>query len=405
MNRYIIVSWLLLLAMMVLTVGCRDDEGNDPRQKAIVELVPSVSSYTDIEPITRATSPTWAPNGYYLYDDLTGVNGVLMSNTGAQIKVFFTRDVQGGSPVVYDHGFSYNGKWVIDEEVENPGEYQLYGFVPYSASTVYSIVEYDNFANGATLTLNNLNSVMNQDMCVIVGAKHGRKEGNSDPVPVTENSKVAAGDFTCHISGGDTPNYIFLLFDHLYAALRFRFRVHEEYAALRKIKLKRLELLAYSDEACTTLMTKHVSTTITLRANNTGASPIVGDVNFTPVPESGDMSPVLIYDSEVELPSGKYPEDYEVVDLRGEDIYTDNMGFVPKTSSYYKLISTYDVYDTNDNLIRQDCTAENKIDPRKQFNQTSLNRGYIYTLRFTVRPTYLYVLSEPDLDNPTMTIN
>ena len=84
MNRYIIVSWLLLLAMMVLTVGCRDDEGNDPRQKAIVELVPSVSSYTDIEPITRATSPTWAPNGYYLYDDLTGVNGVLMSNTGAQ---------------------------------------------------------------------------------------------------------------------------------------------------------------------------------------------------------------------------------------------------------------------------------------------------------------------------------
>ena len=283
----------MLLAILVLTVGCSDDVDNDPRQKAIVELVPSASSFTDIEPITRATSPSWAPTGSYLYDDLTGVNGVLASNTGAPIRVFFTQDGQNGSSdVIDDHRFSYHGKWVIDEEVEHGGVYQLYGIVPYSASTV-AIEKYENFANGAKLTLNSLNSVMSQDVCVIVGAKHGTKVGDSDPVPATENSKVAAGDFNCQISGGDNPNYIFLLFDHLYAALRFRFRVHEDYAALRKIKLRKLELLAYSDEECTTLMTKHVSTTITLRANNNGASPIVGDINFSPVEGSDEMSPVF----------------------------------------------------------------------------------------------------------------
>jgi hypothetical protein len=86
------------------------------------------------------------------------------------------------------------------------------------------------------------------------------------------------------------------------------------------------------------------------------------------------------------------------------------MGFVPKTSSFYKLISTYDVYDTDAsgnyrNLIRMDCTAENKINPRKLFNKESLDRGSMYTVKVTVKPTYLYVLSEPDLDSPTMTLS
>ena len=30
--------------------------------------------------------------------------------------------------------------------------------------------------------------------------------------------------------------------------------------------------------------------------------------------------------------------------------------------------------------------------------------GDVYTLRITVKPTFLYVLSDPDLDNPTFEI-
>jgi hypothetical protein len=29
-------------------------------------------------------------------------------------------------------------------------------------------------------------------------------------------------------------------------------------------------------------------------------------------------------------------------------------------------------------------------------------RGHCYSFKIKVQPTYLYVLSEPDLDNPTM---
>ena len=71
------------------------------------------------------------------------------------------------------------------------------------------------------------------------------------------------------------------------------------------------------------------------------------------------------------------------------------------------LQCTYDVYDKNvttehldGNLVRANCVAENKLPENRvkaEVNQRTL-------LTITVNPTYLYVLSEPDLDNPTITI-
>ena len=390
----------MLLAVMMLTVGCSDDsdERTASGSSASVELVPYVSSYTEVEPLVSGTrapsSPSWAPDNFFLYDDLTGVGGVLRSNEHAPISVYFTKD--GSSELLrrFTYGSS-NGKWRIDEEVAQAGDYYLYGFVPSSAGSA-SIEPNSIYADGAVLTLTGLNSVMTQDLCFVVGAKHG-KNVDSSVVPDTESEKVALGDFKCNIKAGDgNPNYIFLLFDHLYAALRFRFRVDAKYAELRTIKLKKLELLAFQDEACLHRMSQKVQTTVTLRKTN-GTSPIVSVSNFitdnTTTGGSDPMDWAVIYDNKSEpitLPSGS--------------TYTDNIGFVPKTSSFYLLRSTYDVYDKQNNLVREDCVAENKIDPRKQFLKEQLDRGYMYTLKFTVNPTYLYVLSEPDLDNPTMVL-
>ena len=404
---------MTLSAALVLMVGCSNDEVEENRrQSAPIELAAYVSTYTDVEPIgpasTRAVAD-WMPTGYMPYTDLTGVGGVLRSNENTSIGVFFT--TTNASPVL-PFKFIYSGeKWRIDPEIENTGNYYLYGYVPYSAATPYNnlspetstnIVPNGTYANGAILTLRGLNSVMTQDICVIVGAKHGKKVEGPDPVvPDTGDDKAAVGDFECNIHSGSeetSPNYVFLLFDHLYAALRFRFRVDAKYAELRTIKLKKLELLAFQDEACLNRMSKKVQTTVTLRKTN-GTSPIVSVGNFT---------------TDNTTPGGSAPMDWAVICNNESDPvilpsgseYTDNMGFVPKTSSFYQLRSTYDVYDKENNLVRQDCVAENKIDPRKLFLKEQLDRGHIYTLRFTVNPTYLYVLSEPDLDldNPKMVL-
>ena len=69
------------------------------------------------------------------------------------------------------------------------------------------------------------------------------------------------------------------------------------------------------------------------------------------------------------------------------------------------VTSRYDVYDTKNNLIRQNCEATNAI-PLSLFpHQEQFSRGTRYTVNMTIEPTYLYMLSEPDLDNPSITID
>jgi hypothetical protein len=196
-------------------------------------------------------------------------------------------------------------------------------------------------------------------------------------------------------STGDN-NFIFLLFDHLYSALRFNFLVDSEYAKLRTIKLRQLELVAYSDDSGGAVKAKY-NVTISLKQTTDGSSPITG-VTFTPDLSSGNVAPVSLYDWENEPARYLTLSDTEPTSFMGS--------FVPGNLLFFKLRSTYDVYDRQDNLIRERCQAENTFDLRTKFGSyTSATRGHSYSYTITVQPTYIYVLSEPDLDNPTMVIS
>lgn len=380
-----------LTALMVLT-GCSDSD-SDRQESVRVAIAAYVAPYTYVEAASRATrTDGWWPSDYKPYNDLANAGYVMKSNERAAIGVFFT----SGATSIDLRRFRMNSTgdfWLIDEEVPG-GDYLLYGFVPYGAVnlTTTAIEPVENvYANGAVLHLNGLNGVMNQDVCVIVGAKHGTKTGDNDPVPVSE---VKPGDFACSIINSVEPNnYVFLLFDHLYAAMHFRFRVGDKYDALRTIKLKKIELTACSDEACEHPERRKVNTTVTLLTNTDGSSPIDGDITFTADNTSDPMEPVTISD----LTSSP-------VTLQTGDHWTDHVGFVTRANSFYLLRTTYDVYDKNGNLIRKNCVAENKINPLKYFETRTLERGYMYSLKLTVEPTYLYVLSEPDLNSPTVKI-
>ena len=68
--------------------------------------------------------------------------------------------------------------------------------------------------------------------------------------------------------------------------------------------------------------------------------------------------------------------------------------------------STYDVYDKQGNITRSNCTADNVLDVPKLFiPELIVQRGKMYTVNLTVQPSYLYVLSDPDLDNPTIKLS
>ena len=374
---------VLAAVSLPMLFSCSNDrETEKARVKVDIDVIPCAPSFVEVSPITtRAWTP---PEGYLLYDH-EFVNGQyveqanLINNT---IGVFFTQD---GSSNPEAGSFFYDNadnKWHSSMEISS-GNYYLYGFISYESGVTPTISPVSgSFSNGAILTLNNLPTVTPSDVCVVVGAKNGISE--------EEDGGLITGQFAYETqSGGE--NHVFLLFDHLYSALNFKIKVEEKYNALRRIYLKQMALIPYNG---TSVFSDKTNVTVTLASNTEGASPITS-VTYTPV-GGGSTNPQPLFQSQDNI-------GYE---LKTTETFIRGC-FAPQGITEFTLRSTYDVYDRYGNLIRKDCVADNKINLAQVFVQAQesyLKRGTMYSINMTIRPTYLYMLSEPDLDNPTITI-
>lgn len=399
------MRWLLLPALVLLLAACSDDPDDQQKERVTIELKPYASSYIEHEggALTRDGDSWTPPTPYVTYDNLNAKFKDQKDLMHRSIEAFFTQDDKDPLEGTFFYRNS-DETWRLSMEV-NSGDYYLYGYIPKEDAENASIAllpSSTNYSDGAVLTINGLNTVTASDVCVLIGAKEGKSKSDDEK---PDGERLKPGSFKTNIqatSDPDNKNDIFLLFDHLYASLLFRFFVNDVYAELRTIRLKKLELIPYSDNSQGKVYAKF-NATITLRANDAGTSPIVGNVVFTPDENSVSVPNVPIFEGDVKLMTGEK---------------TDFMGcFVPGDNTYFKLRSTYDVYDKNPgvdsngdpvegNLIRRDCQAENTIDLRKWFgNDLTRTRGQCYSLILEVMPTYLYVLSDPDLNNPTVKIS
>ncbi len=126
---------------------------------------------------------------------------------------------------------------------------------------------------------------------------------------------------------------------------------------------------------------------MTLAANDGSSSPITS-IDYTPTGED--------IEGGVEFWSSS-----------GETITTSFSAyighFMPSGINKLVLTSTYDVYDTKGNLIRKDCKVTNYMELKDLITgQVSAKRGKRYIINLTIKPTYLYMLSDPDLSDPDM---
>lgn len=389
---------MLTLVSALLLTACSDDSEQSDKPQVTFEAIPCGQTFVQVEPMsfTRAWTP---PSGYVSYSALNSlfVNQTdLVENT---ISIFFTENNKTPVPGIFAKSGNQWLTSMAEDEIVAGTTYYLYGFIPKVSSATASISssstpsDNSSYSEGAVLTLSNLPSVTPNDFCVIVGAKNGRTDyrenGNYE---VTD---LAPGNFAyeAQATGAGNGNYIYLLFEHIYSAMQFRFRVAATYADLRTIKLKKLKLEGYyENNGSMTLMKRNTDVTVTLNANTSGDSPIQ-DITFTP--SGTPMDAVTICDKEdtpIELKKNEYTEFFG--------------SFVPGNNSCLKLISVYDVYDKKNNLVRSNCTAENFLRISNLYDDQEKTRpGFKYLVNLTVQPTYLYVLSDPDLDNPTVAVN
>ena len=408
-----LISFISLISFVSLVSSCSksDDFVDDGQnQNPVGVVIGGVSGYATsfAEENDTKASGTYNPykaltRAWVLPDEIK--SDYVDYESGAQpIAIAFTQDTK--TPMMR-YLIKGDEEWRISKiEGIGTGNYQLYGYIPNITGIKYSITDLDetnaSYSTGSIMTLEDVPSVMSQDFCVLIGAKHGfdkehdgeytDENGNTsyDEDTDTRTNRLRQGDFTYKASGEPLKDYYFLLFDHLYAALRVRMRVYDKYAELRTIKLKSLQLDTQAGETKTTKKTK---VTIKLKANKVNGDPIEDEeLTFTP---TGD--PI---DGGLEFWSN----------TTGTLLTTDFQPFIghfmPDGITKLILTSTYDVYDTKGNLIREDCKSTNSVLLSELFSgQTMSQRGKRYTVNMTIQPTYLYMLSEPDLDDPKVIIN
>ena len=386
------LGWVCLLFFILHSsffISCTSEQVPPAEEQgAPVQIMSYLAPYEDVESTGTRAGEWTPPTGYFEPTEHNSIGAFFTNSNFEQRRIWFETTIN---------------QWVIDKEAPAGIQY-LYGFSPNEAAGASSVAPNSSYANGAILTLNNMGSVSGEDICILVGAKEGKSA-----TEIADGQTLRRGDFSCTIyNGANMHNYLFMIFEHLYAAIDFQFHVDDTYAALRKIKLKKLELRGYSsynsDDDNTLMKRKGINATVTLTANDdaTGGTSPITSITFSQNATGDPMPFITFFDGEVEIPSGTVANSEELK-------YTDNVDYayvVPNINNFYMLRSTYDVYDRDDNLIRGNSIVENKIDMYRLFNSIQyLDRGKKYKIKLTLKPTYLYQLGNWDLDNPTVELN
>ena len=392
------------LATLLLPVSCQEDEVTTNARYAKMELVPVLKQYQAADQ-TRAL-----PEGFVTYSQLTSPPPLPLTTIGVFMMPQATTDVPNPDKPSAMGRFIYrktDHTWASTVNVEEGVGYYIFGFMPKEDANVATIAPYDesatnDFSSGVKMTIDNLDVVKPADVCVIVGVKQATKEQYEAKTPIdqVEGMDMALGKFSYQGKPETEGNYVYLLLDHIYAGLRFRMRVVDQYAKLRTIVLKKLELKAYTQGV------KTVKVEVKLKANSTDTNPAPDPIVEEPVftlnaaSDPTASAATTIYPLEEKQTGITLPFGLKEGSTT-EYNYTDFLAcLAPSSCTEFDLISTYDVYDRKGNLIRANQTATNHF---SDFNQ--LVRGELQSFEITVSPTYLYMLSEPDLDNPTFTIN
>lgn len=409
-------SWIWGLVSLIGLMGlwaCSSDEvAETPVSQHELSIAVAAAAVPYHEAETQGTTRSWtAPTGYSLYDNIyddengdTYVNFQSLSQSNIDLYMTHTglstpnelhvRLRYSPAPAPSTSLWKLVLPNGIKEEDVYPGKYYGYGFIPREAAdnATISLLTKENegdpdptYADGAVLTIQGLKTVA-YNANVVIGAKEGPDKDH--------DNTLRAGDFGFNLNTGEhATNYLYFLFDHLSAALVINMKVYPDYYTLRHIKLKKIHVQTATDTEATK---QKVNVTVTLKANDSGANPIQS-ITYTP---TGDAA------------SGEYV--YSNTEGHWLTTSFDNASFlthfIHNQVTNLIVTSTYDVYDTNTsespdgNLIRKNCTATNTI-PLSLIDRFEVaERGKKYILNLTIKPTYLYMLSEPDLDSPTVTL-
>ena len=346
------IGWWLsstLMLLLLMMVSCSQDSSND----GIDEPQNNLLRLSSVTRSNRAFTPS----------------------EGNSIKMYvMTQNAQFSTGT-----FTYSTGWTNNNvSVKEHEQYYMYGFMPagsYDSSISATATELNNdYSRGADLTISGLPIFTSKDICAIVGVQ--RISATSEAADIVE------GNYG-YLSGLNSENYVNLLMDHLYGELALQFKVDADYYALRHIKLKSVTLNYDNGQG---EAAANVNVTVRLR-DGYG----LGQSSVAYTPTGNKASHTFLENGSTVLNSN--------ATAIGSGVKCPPSLF-DQAGTYMTLTCTYDVCRTDNanTVIRANCTASNKV------RVSGMEHGKTNTVTVTIAPTYLYVLTDPDLDNPTIYI-
>ena len=387
MKRYSI--WFILLAAWLLVACSKESEQTESPTPPPTPVTPTTppeeqppteepEDTTQQPPVVGMDTPMWlvAATRAGVYD---------ANEDYSPIQIFLISGASKTSLTSMREGqFLYDGGWysTIGLKDSDPSAC-IYGFSPAdAASCTISPLSGTSYHTGAVLKMTNVNAASGEDLCVIVGVKYAETAIEAQGLPIR-------GQF-CFDKSSD--NYIGILLDHVFARLDFKVKIGEDYSKRRHVRIKKLEL--QSDYKLTDMTIKLTS----------GSDVLAVDYNTQLATKEADKPTGIVYD---------FSADTDPNNKEGKPLTTEGTVFpgffAPDTGAKVapglSLICTYDVYsiDTNNKVgerVRENCVAVNSLKDVFTSLEAPLKRGQKTTLTLTVEPTYLYQLSDDELDNP-----
>lgn len=359
--------WSCLIAGGLLLTGCADKSEEIPQPSP--EPQPEVGGPLELRAVTRTSGATQIGN-----ESCPDIKAILTSSTAVE-QVGFFKYVTGSG-------------WTSDLSVKEERQYYLYGYMPdeITGTTItYEPASVDNYADGINISFSGLPAITEDDVSVVVGVQ--RVDGTSSETP-----NVTEGSFS-YVSGIWGKNYVNLLMGHIYAGLELNFKIDADYAKVRSIRLKEVTLTSSYSK---------VDATVKLR-NNKG----IEEISFTNKTVAEKTMKIL---KDTETPK-VLDKNYTATTLK-----LDKQAYcfpdIFSTAGVLSITTKYDVYDKNTPNnpssptdseavpIRKNCISTNKL----RITAAAIKPGQKKTVIITVQPTYLYVLSDGDLDNPGTTV-
>jgi hypothetical protein len=395
----------LLLCLMsgLLLEACSSDSTSDgrpdnPSSERTVRLSAGVRQY-HVDDAEMASAPGLTRAVTYPSSDWT----TLTPGENDNMLVFIAKETENPAPSDVSSRLFYrtSSDWQSNITITDAGpdnHYLIYGFMPIDAENVSIslLSSATNYNAGASLSIRGLKVLTQTDPCVIVGV--GSLETNTSNVTL----KWGTFDFTFKTAEtSDVTDYMSILLDHIYSRYHFQVKIDADYAQLRTIKITKMTLEALNDAGTQTLGT--VNATVNLQTNATNSNPI-SSVSFSP--NTGARS-VTLFDKATTT-NTSYTNGI-VLDKTKTDFQEAGFCLAPGDQRWFRLTTVYEVYNRSDkeNKLIRTNTVINTFNTAnfKEKKITNTNPGLYHTIQIIVNPTYLYVLSDSDLDNPPFVVN